>query len=312
MKFICLCGKEYKNKNALQAHQNHHCIKCLGEERYNKEKAHCRKMSEKSKLNRDKRKLEAAIQQKNAWLKEKHFCERCGKLMLEKFGSGRFCSRFCSNSRNHTPEVKLKISNSLKSSSKFIDGLLKTRPNRYARNGYYKGIFCGSTWELAFLVYCIDHKIPIIRCKETFKYEYNEQSHSYLPDFYLTSAKQYIEIKGKNQFYNKEIINAKMQAVVDIGLNYEIIDDSKITKYIDYCKDTYNTNDISSLYDHREIKVKPDKSDLTLFGLHGGSRKPKTAGYRWMYNELSKHLTLVSPENWDKYKTLGYKFKYAK
>lgn len=45
-------------------------------------------------------------------------CEKCGKEHDGKFGSGRFCSRSCANSRTHTQEIKDKISNSLKSKTK--------------------------------------------------------------------------------------------------------------------------------------------------------------------------------------------------
>lgn len=37
-------------------------------------------------------------------------CEKCGKLVIEKYGSGRFCSRKCANSRIHTEEQKKHIS----------------------------------------------------------------------------------------------------------------------------------------------------------------------------------------------------------
>jgi len=40
-----------------------------------------------------------------------YICERCGKVVedSDKFGSGRFCSRACANTRERTPEVKEKI-----------------------------------------------------------------------------------------------------------------------------------------------------------------------------------------------------------
>lgn len=41
-------------------------------------------------------------------------CERCGREVLEKFGSGRFCSRACANARDHSEETKKKISESVK------------------------------------------------------------------------------------------------------------------------------------------------------------------------------------------------------
>ena len=43
-----------------------------------------------------------------------YICEKCGKEVYEKFGSGRFCSRSCANGRPHTEEQKQNISNGLK------------------------------------------------------------------------------------------------------------------------------------------------------------------------------------------------------
>lgn len=39
-----------------------------------------------------------------------YYCEKCGKPVYDKFGSGRFCSRSCANSRNMTDEIRLNIS----------------------------------------------------------------------------------------------------------------------------------------------------------------------------------------------------------
>ena len=41
-----------------------------------------------------------------------YICERCGKVVedSDKFGSGRFCSRSCANSRQHSEETKHKLS----------------------------------------------------------------------------------------------------------------------------------------------------------------------------------------------------------
>jgi hypothetical protein len=45
-------------------------------------------------------------------------CERCGNSYSSIIGSGRFCSRACSNKRVHTQEVKLKIAQSLSKTTK--------------------------------------------------------------------------------------------------------------------------------------------------------------------------------------------------
>lgn len=43
-----------------------------------------------------------------------YHCENCGKLVEEKYGSGKFCSKKCASHRNHTEETKRKTSETLK------------------------------------------------------------------------------------------------------------------------------------------------------------------------------------------------------
>ena len=46
-----------------------------------------------------------------------NYCENCGSLKTEKYGSGRFCSEFCARSfstKNCRKEINNKISKSLK------------------------------------------------------------------------------------------------------------------------------------------------------------------------------------------------------
>jgi hypothetical protein len=59
-------------------------------------------------------------------------CEKCGKEIDGKFGSGRFCSRFCANSRIHSEETKRKIG---KSVNKYFD--LQNKKIKYCK-------YCGS------------------------------------------------------------------------------------------------------------------------------------------------------------------------
>lgn len=60
--------------------------------------------------------------------------------------------------------------------------------------GTYKGFHCDSSYELAFVVYCLEHNIDIVRNKTGFKYQYNNQEHLYYPDFIVNN--EYIEIKN--------------------------------------------------------------------------------------------------------------------
>lgn len=67
-----------------------------------------------------------------------YICEKCGKKVEQVFGSGRFCSRACANSRQLSAETKTKISTSLLNKNK--DKPHKTKVyelklKRYVREG---------------------------------------------------------------------------------------------------------------------------------------------------------------------------------
>lgn len=113
MEYKCKCGKVFSTISALGGHSRH-CKTVLGEEKYNlytqKEKEASLKGGKKASEIRTNRRIENL----NKWISEKHTCEKCGKVMTEKFGSGRFCSRQCSNSRIRTDEIRIKTSETLR------------------------------------------------------------------------------------------------------------------------------------------------------------------------------------------------------
>jgi hypothetical protein len=63
------------------------------------------------------------------------------------------------------------------------------------KKGWYRGFWCDSTYELAFVVWAVDHEIPFERNLELFPYEYQGQVLHWMPDFLLADG-TYIEIKG--------------------------------------------------------------------------------------------------------------------
>jgi hypothetical protein len=63
------------------------------------------------------------------------------------------------------------------------------------RKGWYRGFWCDSTYELAFVVWALDHEIPFVRNLEFFPYEYEGRVLQWTPDFLLADG-TYIEIKG--------------------------------------------------------------------------------------------------------------------
>ena len=111
--YKCECGKEFYNPQSFNGHKSrciiHHKIKNNYDNWSHNNKVMRQKgvATQKKNLNIIR---ESII---NIWISEKHECERCGKIMTEKFGSGRFCSKSCANKKEHSNATKIKISKSL-------------------------------------------------------------------------------------------------------------------------------------------------------------------------------------------------------
>ena len=82
------------------------------------------------------------------------------------------------------------------------------------KKGWYKGFFCDSSYELAYLIYCLDHNINIKRNTEKRKYEYQGTIKNYIPDFIVQG--EFVEIKG----YKSDQWEAKLKSNPDIIILY--------------------------------------------------------------------------------------------
>lgn len=97
-KYKCrYCGELFFNYSKLGAHitNKHICKKCnicgkiINITNFNRHIDNCKKVN------------------------KSYYCEKCGKLVTKKFGSGRFCSRKCANSKSHSELTKRKISKTI-------------------------------------------------------------------------------------------------------------------------------------------------------------------------------------------------------
>lgn len=146
--------------------------------------------------------------------------------------------------------------------------------------GWYNNIFCDSSWELAFLVYYIEHNLYIERCKEKREYIWKEEKHTYIPDF--ITDKGIIEIKG---YQTKQSEEKRKQ-------NPDIINIFKedIQFYLDYVQNKYNKS-LIELYDNS----KPNVNFLS------------NEKYIWMHNENLQKNTMIYPEKYEEYIKNGWK-----
>ena len=114
--YKCECGKEFDNPQKFNGHKSH-CVTHLTLFNKLNRRNEIQENFHKGGLDASERKSIDTYQTKetalNEWIKEKHICEKCGKIMTEKFGTGRFCSRSCANSRQMSKNTKEKISETL-------------------------------------------------------------------------------------------------------------------------------------------------------------------------------------------------------
>lgn len=63
------------------------------------------------------------------------------------------------------------------------------------KKGWYRGYFCDSSYELAYVIYNIDHSIKFSRNTQKFPYEFEGCRKHWIPDFILEDG-TFVEVKG--------------------------------------------------------------------------------------------------------------------
>lgn len=158
----------------------------------------------------------------------------------QQFASGERVGTFLG--KHHTEETRKKISKNTSASYNYE----ADRKSGRGKKGYYKGFWCDSTYELAYIIYCLDHNISISRNKEYFIYEYQGKQHRYYPDFVVEGI--LIEIKG----FSNGALPFKEQALKLSGRPYKILFPKDLQHIFDYILDTYGKQvdkNISDLYE---------------------------------------------------------------
>lgn len=170
------------------------------------------------------------------------YMKSCPKCQTNHSKPGVFCSRVCANSRGpRTDEfkeiVRAKLQKSFNKKCLVCDQLTfkkrktcsptclttlkKSNPppktsggyrrgSGRGKHGWYRGYYLDSNYELAFLIYCMDHCISIERNKEPFKYtDTDGKVKNFYPDFRVNG--KLTEIKG----YYTQNLDRKLQAVTE-------------------------------------------------------------------------------------------------
>ena len=111
------------------------------------------------------------------------------------------------------------------------------------KRGRYRGFWCDSSWELAYVIWNLEHNVKFSRNTKGFPYVFENEVHQYHPDFLLEDG-TYVEIKG--WYDNKTLI--KHQTFRDLGYKLQVIDKNNIEMYLTYAVEKYG-NDFIKLYE---------------------------------------------------------------
>lgn len=137
-------------------------------------------------------------------------CEQCNKsfstfrtksahkyFLGDTYYSTRFCSKECSDKHKH----KLLSEQSKTRCDKHEFGGKNNETYKKHKHGWYNGIYCGSSYELAFVLYYIDMGYVVKRCELKLQYEYKGKIYNYYPDFEINN--DIYEIKGFEDYKAK-------------------------------------------------------------------------------------------------------------
>lgn len=117
MIYSCECGKEFYSPSSLGGHQSACKVHLEKIGKYSEWlEMTQRRAKQSSQTCAEKRRLKMEESLSN-WQAEQHRCQTCNKIMKTKFGSGRFCSRACANTREKSLESRTALSNKCRGTS---------------------------------------------------------------------------------------------------------------------------------------------------------------------------------------------------
>jgi len=115
-----------------------------------------------------------------------------------------------------------------------------------SKSGYYKGIYCGSTYELCWVIYNLDRGILFKRFSGFLELD----NIKYFPDFIIGNT--IFEIKG----YHTPLVDKKSEIAKYYGYDIKVLYGIDLQHTFDYVSNKYNTKKYYDLYD----KYKPKYS----------------------------------------------------
>lgn len=235
------CGKEFYKNPCKTVLSEFCCLKCAKQfaSLTNKEEANKKISATLKGISTNKG---GKIPVYENYLKHPKICPICSSPIPWERRMRKTCSEECAR--------KLSVETARKNNSYKNTGGYREGSGR-SKSGYWKGDFCGSTYELVYWIYCKEHNIPIERNTKRYPYIFEGKEHTYLPD-YIVEGKL-VEIKG----YTTPLVYAKAAAVPE---GIQILTNKDLEPMMEYIDKTYGTyhkgkvNNYHTLYDEYKPK----------------------------------------------------------
>lgn len=188
-----------------------------------------------------------------------------GLKSMAKTMSKNMKERFAKNGKSEpllawmNDPIKVKLAAEKQSKTRkerYASGKIKPMSNCRGKCGWYKNIWCDSSWELAWVIYNLDHNISFTRNNKRYLYTFNNEQHCYTPDFELANG-SLIEIKG----YIRYDTSAKISSVTDKKLI--VLTKKEMQPILKYVRDKYGKDFIYLLENHKPL-VKSKKQPFVI------------------------------------------------
>lgn len=112
-----------------------------------------------------------------------------------------------------------------------------------SKHGYFRGIYCGSTYELVWVIYRLDNNLSANRFEGYLKNE--ETGLIYYPDFIEDDGKTIYEMKG----YWTKSVDDKTELAISKGYDVVLLYKEDLEFCFKWVKENYEYKDITELYD---------------------------------------------------------------
>jgi len=154
-------------------------------------------------------------------------CQHCSSIFsVPPSGNKRkFCSRKCAD-----------IGHNHENSGGYRKG------SGRGKKGWYKGYWCDSSWELAWVIYSLDNGLKFTRNTQGFEYAFEGKQRKYYPD-YLMEDETYVEVKG----YETEQWKSKLSQFSGRLL---VLGENEMKPILDYVVEKYG-KDFVRLYEKK-------------------------------------------------------------